>query len=160
MVQSEPETTFSFLLLPKCNVPAPVDKCTAALREVCVGANRSATPATWNFLQFYVIGNARVMSAENFTDATAEFLLTRGPYAVIGYSWHGCTNGQRIDAPFVAEWNEDFGVPTAACAETSLGSGIFTRAYSNATITWDCAKGHGEIVRKGHGESPALHTKA
>ena len=56
----------------------------------------------------------------------------------------------------MAEWNEDFGVPTAACAETSLGSGIFTRAYSNATITWDCAKGHGEIVR----ESPALHTKA
>ena len=146
--------------LPKCNVPAPVDKCTAALREVCVGANRSATPATWNFFQFYNIANFHVMSAENFTDMTAEFLLTRGPYAVIGYSWHGCTSGQREDAPFVAEWNEDFGVPTAPCAETSPGSGIFTRAYSNATITWDCAKGHGEIVRKGHGESPALHTKA
>jgi hypothetical protein len=131
--------------------PVPVDKCTAALREVCVGANRSATPANWNFMQFYVIWDPRHLSAENFTDLTTEFLLTRGPYAVIGYSWHGCTSsGQRADAPFFAEWDEDFGVPTstAACAETSLGSGIFTRAYSNATITWDCAKGHGEIVRK------------
>ena len=147
--------------LPKCNVPAPVDTCTAVLREECVGANKSATPATWNFMRFYVIANPRVLSAENFTDLTAEFLLTRGPYAVIGYSWHGCTSGHqsqmgRQDAPFVTEWDEDFGVPTAACAETSPGSGIFTRAYSNATITWDCAKGHGEIVRK----SAALHTKA
>eukprot|EP01050_Picozoa_sp_SAG11_P027781 SAG11_NODE_7169_length_1184_cov_1.329032_1_plen_237_part_00 len=136
--------------LPKCNVPAPADTCTAALRELCVGANRSATPESWNFLQFYVIPNPRVLSAENFTDLTAEFLLTRGPHAVIGYSWHGCTRGgdKRSYAPFAAEWSEDFGVPSAACAETSPGSGIFTRAYSNATITWDCAKGHGEIVRK------------
>ena len=141
--------------MPKCNFPAPVDTCTAALRELCVGVNRSVTPSTWNNLQFYVIPD-KSGSAENFTDYTAEFLLTRGPHAVIGYSWDGCfalhernikTAGQY--APIPPEWDEDFGVPSGgACAETGPGSGVFSREYSDATVTWDCAKGHGEIVRK------------
>ena len=27
------------------------------------------------------------VTAQTFTDYTAEFLLTRGPYAILGYSW-------------------------------------------------------------------------
>lgn len=73
----------------KCDVPVPIDTCTAVLPELYVGANRSATPTTWNFMQFYYVQASRA-SAGNFTDYTAEFLLTRGPYAVIGYSWIGC----------------------------------------------------------------------
>ena len=34
------------------------------------------------------------------------------------------------------------------CHETGEGSGVFEREWSKATVRWDCAKGHGEIVRK------------
>ena len=35
-----------------------------------------------------------------------------------------------------------------ACIETGADSGIFTREYSKATVTWDCAAGHGKIATK------------
>ena len=35
-------------------------------------------------------------SAANMTDYTSEFLLTRGPYAMLGYSWCGCTTGDQV----------------------------------------------------------------
>lgn len=85
--------------------------------------------------------------AQSFTDYTAEFLLTRGPYAMLGYSWCGCTNGQQM-RPRAAEWDEDFGEPAAPCSETSPGSGVFQREWSEATVQWDCNAGHGKIVRK------------
>ncbi len=73
--------------LPKCNVPKPADECASILRGLCVGANRSATPPKWSRMQMYNIPNGgKHVSAQNFTDYTAEFLLTRGPYAMIGYS--------------------------------------------------------------------------
>ena len=137
--------------LPKCNVPLPADQCTAILRELCVGANSSTTPSSWNRFQLYNIPNGgRHVSPENFTDYTAEFLLTRGPYAVIGYSWYGCTVGDNAPNRAV-EWDQDFGLPEAnglACAETSAGTGVFTREYTKATVTWDCAVGHGNIKMK------------
>ena len=34
------------------------------------------------------------------------------------------------------------------CHETGEGSGVFEREWSKATVRWDCAKGHGEIVPK------------
>ena len=43
----------------------------------------------------------------------------------------------------------DFGAaPTAACKETASGSGIFSREYGKATVTWDCNKGQGDITMK------------
>ena len=74
--------------------------------------------------------------------------------------------------PRAKEWDEDFGEPIggAACAffcglptapflarswfvarrchETGEGSGVFEREWSKATVRWDCAKGHGDIVPK------------
>ena len=51
-------------------------------------------PAQWNRMQLYSIGQGgRGVSAQNFTDYTAEFLLTRGPFAMLGYGWFGCTDG-------------------------------------------------------------------
>jgi len=45
-------------------------------------------------MQLYSIGQGgRGVSAQNFTDYTAEFLLTRGPFAMLGYGWFGCTDG-------------------------------------------------------------------
>lgn len=108
-------------------------------------------------MQMYNIASGgKGATEQDFTDYTVEFLLTRGPFAMLGYSWYGCTNGD--EAPLRAkEWDEDYGTPDkdgAVCAETGADTGIFTRTYtvpqgrggvSVATVTWDCAKGHGEI---------------
>ena len=51
------------------------------------------------------------------------------------------------------EWDVDFGdPPTAACKETTSGSGIFSREYGKATtVSWDCNKGVGDIKMKAAG---------
>ena len=87
-------------------------------------------------------------------DATAEFLLTRGDYAWLGYSWSGCEAFHAANAtwlrPRPALWDADFGgAPAGPCAETAVGSGVFTRAYPRADVSWDCAAGRGEIVWRG-----------
>merc|ERR1711865_124751 len=104
------------------------EQCKAILRKKCVGANASAAPSDWSRMQMYNIPNGgKGATAQNFTDYTAEFLLTRGPYAMLGYSWCGCTNGQQR-RPRAAEWDEDFGEPAAgACKETDVGTGVFSR---------------------------------
>merc|ERR1712039_178209 len=119
--------------------------CKSTLRSLCV-----AKPSTWNKLQMYNIpsGGTGVTPA-GFTDYTAEFLLTRGPYAILGYSWCGCTNGEQA-RPRAKEWDMDFGEPAdggAACAETGEDTGVFERKYSKATVQWDCASGHGKIIQ-------------
>ena len=59
--------------------------CKAALDKVCVGGNASATPSSWSRMQMYNIPNGgKSVTAQGFTDYTAEFLLTRGPYAILG----------------------------------------------------------------------------
>jgi hypothetical protein len=119
------------------------DQCTATLRQLCV-----PTPKVWNRMQMYVIpGGGLGISAQGFTDYTTEFLLTRGPYAIIGYSWANCLGGNHT-RPRAREWDDDFGAPLddgAACAETGVGTGVFERQWSLATVKWDCAAGHGTI---------------
>ena len=80
---------------------------------------------------------------------SAEFLLTRGPYAYLGYSWCGCTDGAQT-RPRAREWDEsDVGEPVggAACAEVG-DSGVFKREWTHATVFWNCSTGHGQIDRK------------
>jgi len=131
--------------------PVSPEQCKATLRGLCVGANKSATPSSWQRLQMYNVPNGGTAATpQDFTDYTAEFLLTRGPYAMLGYSWCGCTNGDQM-RPRAAEWDEDFGEPEGACLET--GDGVFSREWTEATVQWDCnaAPGapHGKITRKG-----------
>jgi hypothetical protein len=49
-------------------------------------------------MQLYTIekngDNFAGVTAKIFTDYTAEFLLTRGPYAMLGYSWCGCSTSR------------------------------------------------------------------
>ena len=91
------------------------------------------------------------VSPRKGSQTTLQFLLTRGPYAMLGYTWCGCTNGQQM-RPRAAEWDEDFGEPTggdtAACKETAAGSGIYAREWSEATVEWNCNTMHGSITRK------------
>ena len=71
------------------NISVPPAKCKAVLQELCVGANASATPSAWNRMQMFTVPNGgKNVTAQGFTDYTAEFLLTRGPYAMIGCASH------------------------------------------------------------------------
>ena len=66
--------------------------CESKLRALCV-----EQPPSWKHMQMYNIGQGGSgCTAQNFTDYTAEFLLTRGAYAMLGYSWCGCTNGEQM----------------------------------------------------------------
>jgi len=131
-------------------------QCKATLKTLCVGDNASATPAAWNKMQMFNIpdGGSHTTAA-GFTDYTAEFLLTRGPYALLGYSWCGCTNGQTM-RPRAKEWDSDYGAPAGVCKETSEGSGVFEREWSGATVRWDCNTAAG----KPHGKITCLHKGA
>ena len=68
------------------NVSVPTAQCKAVLEQICVGANASAaTPSTWNRMQMYTVPEGgKNVTAQGFRDYTAEFLLTRGPYAMLG----------------------------------------------------------------------------
>lgn len=119
--------------------------CIQYLRSVCV-----AKPSQWDHYMLYSIpSGGKDASTQCLTDYTVEFLLTRGAYALLGYTWYGCTNGHEAP-PRAAEWDQDFGEPAdGSCHETSTGSGVFTRAWTQATVTWDCAARHGTITRAG-----------
>ncbi len=152
--------------------------CLSKLRELCV-----AEPPTWKHMQMYLLHTTSFClylfpclsvsllytnvarsrfaigqggsgcSARNFTDYTAEFLLTRGEYAMLGYSWCGCTNGEQM-RPRAKEWDMEFGEPigargtSTACVETGTNTGVFRREYTKATVEWDCGTGHGTITPK------------
>ena len=103
-------------------------------------------PPTWQHMQLYKIDNGGSgVSAQNFTDFTAEFLLTRGPFAMLGYGWSGCTDGGQV-RPRAAEWDMEYGQPVSPCAETGSGTGVFRREWTEARVEWDCATGHGKIM--------------
>jgi hypothetical protein len=61
--------------------------CRAYLAAQCVPA-----PAAWNrFVGYAIPGGGFKMTTQGFTDYTAEFMLTRGPYAILGYVRVECT---------------------------------------------------------------------
>jgi hypothetical protein len=123
-----------------------VARCKTVLSSLCV-----SNPPTWARMQMYNVGRGGAgITPEGFTDYTAEFLLTRGPYAMLGYSWSGCTDGAQM-RPRAKEWDEDFGEPVgggAACKENVSGSGVYSREWATATVQWDCSTGRGSITRK------------
>ena len=117
-------------------------QCIHTLRsQWCVTA-----PAAWDHAAFYQVRPEVAIS--NATDLTAEFLLTRGEYAWLGYGWVGCTNGEE-QRPRPAAWDVDYGSPLGSCTETvPNASGVFRREWTKATVTWDCHTGHGAIAMK------------
>lgn len=88
----------------------------------------------------------------------AAFLLLRGPHAFIGWGQWGMTwptgaswtkqplHGHGLPLPPALK--ADYGTPQAACVETSAGSGIFTRSWSKASVTLNCAAWTASIVTK------------
>merc|ERR1740130_497852 len=90
-------------------------QCEATLSAVC-----TKEPESWNRMQLFDIpdGGKGLVEAD-LKQYTAEFLLTRGPYAMLGYSWYGCTGsamhggGASPDPPRATEWDMDFGQPAS-----------------------------------------------
>ena len=89
-----------------------------------------------------------------FAQDLAAFLLIRGPYAWLGYSWMGCNNDPNdrstasIRYHFPAELEADYGEPRGVCRETARGSGVFVREWSKAEVTLDCNHWNATIVRR------------
>lgn len=139
-----------------CNDPKPRNvtaaKCAATLRQWC-----TSEPVAWRVAHRYAVCAEEMMDSNLARDATAEFLLTRGDFAWIGYEWSGCfpqpvnhTTHKPLNStwlrPRPALWDKDFGgAPSGPCEETDIGSEVFVRHYPRADVKWTCATGEGEI---------------
>ena len=92
-----------------------------------------------------------------FAQDLATFLLIRGPFAWMGTNWLGCSAGAAPPGAAGGAYvrppglNVDYGVPVdAACAESEPGaSGVFTRAYTKASVEMDCGRFKATITMHG-----------
>jgi hypothetical protein len=116
-------------------VPSPIVQqatCAATLRRLC---NETAPPQTraMMFTLNTPLGDpSKLLSLKQ---DLANFLLIRGPFAWLGHAWKGCSK----DYPFPPEFHLDYGTPVdSICAETSDGSGVFAREWSNVRVQLDC----------------------
>ncbi len=87
----------------------------------------------------------------------ALYLLMRGDYGYFGHTWAGgCQNedgGMPPEVPnpqwFPALFDADYGVPVGLCSETAPNSMKFTRAWTRAAVSIDCADSE-------HGFAPTI----
>lgn len=83
-------------------------------------------------------GRALMMGFSHSTALALEdvvtFLLVRGPYAYLGWGWLHCVQ----PPPLPALVHGDYGIPIGNFTEEK--SGVFTRVWSKATVTFDCNK--------------------
>ena len=100
-------------------------------------------PPSWNKVHEYLIRPVPA-NATAAVQATAQFLLTRGPFAWTGFfDWQA--NGGPWPRPSV--WDVGYGTPLGPCAETAANSGIFKRKWSSgAEVSWDCTQATGAIT--------------
>lgn len=111
------------------------DQCASNLRNWCFPESLVTTS-----MRLYQVDPSDALA--NATQYTSEFLLTRGAYAYIGYSWRGCSG---TFWPRPSLWEQDYGLPHGVCSETGTDTKVFTRSYDKADITWDCNKAKGTI---------------
>lgn len=109
--------------------------CAVDLRQMC---NATAPAQTRTLLYGFTPGcpsldPAHLASPEH---DIANFQLVRGPYAFLGSGWQQCSPTLTYEYP--VELNADFGEPAGICEESPVGSGIFVREFSRATVQMDC----------------------
>jgi hypothetical protein len=109
--------------------------CAADLRDAC---NATGVFQTRAFLYGFSPGSCKGTNPENLTmveEDVTNFLLIRGPYALLATGWVGCSKKYPYPSSFLAA---DYGEPSGICRETRVGSGVFTRDYSKAKVQMDC----------------------
>eukprot|EP01046_Picozoa_sp_COSAG06_P019467 COSAG06_NODE_1390_length_9607_cov_16.483172_5_plen_468_part_00 len=127
------------------NVTVNTSACIEILRESCV-----PHPLAWREATLYLIQMPWEV-LEQGDQVTAEFLLTRGDYAWVGWGWSGTKHNPRAK-----EFDVDYGGKAEAPCVESETPGVFTREYPKATVTWDCHVGRGSIhMRQGQPETTA-----
>ena len=116
--------------------PSPLvsqSSCAADLRALCIPTSPAQTRAM--MYAFYPGGcGGDPKNLTQFDQDLTNFLLTRGLYGYLGHGWLGCS--QTYEYPDAL--NVDYGEPLGLCTETSVGSGVFTRDWSKATVQMDC----------------------
>ena len=125
--------------------------CVAYFREACTANSTAQTsPILFSF------SGAKTKPLPSPVADLAAFLLTRGPYAWIGYQWIGCvschlspTDPKGLCDPTGAyerppSLDVDYGVPVGLCAETSR-PGVFERAWTKAHVSFDCNTWRGRV---------------
>lgn len=139
--------------LPSLDLNDPRPTCAKHLREGCAGAYLNETL----MFEFTRKTFHDAFPLPFVTQDLAQFLLVRGPYAYLGYSWMGCVQpsgfvtGNSTKGYFrPPEVDVDYGAPVdATCAETAPNSGIFTREWSKASVEMDCNTWSATITMKG-----------
>lgn len=136
------------------NAAAPFRKedCTSYMRSTaCLPTSRLQNQSLFYGYTDYQKGGEKGV-LPYFHQDLASFLLIRGPYAWLGYSWMGCFNDKgdptcaSIKYHFPPELGVDYGEPLSTCSETAPGSEIFTRKWSKATVTLNCKTWEGNIT--------------
>jgi|EP01043_Picozoa_sp_COSAG02_P045254 hypothetical protein len=130
-----------------CSASEPVAKDLPWLMHVFAGRGLDAS----QFSCQPEIGVVDCPKLPEMEQKIAAFLLGRGDYAYLGYSWAGCANG--VHSPWnnsggtqfwaPSRWSQamayDFGAPLEpSCREVSPGSGVFERKYTHRTVRLDC----------------------
>ena len=121
------------------------EQCAATLRQWC-----TPDPEPWRTAHMYNACPKEMVDDDIAREATAEFLLTRGDFAWMGYNWYGCFPLPQHNATWLRPrpklWDTDFGgAPAGPCKETGNGTGVFARRYPRADVLWDCNAGTGAI---------------
>lgn len=125
---------------PGHNITVDSTTCAAILRQFCV-----PDPTEWRLASMYLL-QAEWEVLEQGDQVTAEFLLTRGDYAWIGWGWGAHPH---VGLPRAEGFDQDYGGRAAApCTERGNATGVFTREYPKATVEWNCHTGRGEIRMK------------
>jgi hypothetical protein len=109
--------------------------CASDLRKLCT----STSPAQHRLMMYAFSPGGCKGDPSKLTDMEQDignFLLTRGPYALLGHGWLGCSRTYQMPEQFA--W--DFGKPTELCHETAPNSNVFKREWTKATIEMDCNK--------------------
>jgi hypothetical protein len=126
--------------------PGPIvspASCASDLRNACA----ADSPQHNNRTLMYAFSNRDPSLANRtlFIADLANFLLTRGDYAYVGHGWLGCSR----DYAFPDELNADYGVPVDKyCTESATQPGVFTREWTKASVSMDCATFAGAITLK------------
>jgi len=129
---------FSWQYMESQSPPQTTAQCEAFFGAQCRANAPMQTGAT---LMFWRFGNSTANLTQPHVDL-ASFLLARGPYAWLGYSWVGCSSDAEPNSstgPYALpeSTQADYGVPVdAICAEKRPG--VFSRRWTRATVSMDC----------------------
>jgi hypothetical protein len=153
----------------KCAVPHndssckdPRATCAAFHRRAC--SNTSSFQTSYTFQEFTRKSHFDPFPLPYPEQDVASFLLVRGPYSWLGYSWMGCNTERDYQSLRPKEVEVDYGVPVDAhCTERGGGgggererNGVFVREWSKATVELDCNIWQATIKMKSPADGPGF----